>query len=81
MKVKDETDDRKDRERERDRDRDRGDRNWQDKSGMSMDFSTKVASNKVPDEQWVERLDMRIAALISRDKVDPKEYGGKDPDE
>lgn len=24
---------------------------------------------------------MRIAAVINRDKVDPKEYGGKDPDE
>ncbi|EJD54073.1 hypothetical protein AURDEDRAFT_110707 [Auricularia subglabra TFB-10046 SS5] len=66
-----EREDDKDRDRDRDarygrdRERDRDGRNWQDKS----------------DEQWVERLDMRIASLISRDKVDPKDYGGKDPDE
>ncbi|KAJ7727954.1 hypothetical protein B0H16DRAFT_1383253 [Mycena metata] len=33
------------------------------------------------DERWVEWLDSKIALLINREAVDPREYGGKSYDE
>lgn len=33
------------------------------------------------DERWLESLDMKIAVLINRDDVDPRDYGGKSYDE
>ncbi|KAF8211602.1 hypothetical protein K438DRAFT_1903521 [Mycena galopus ATCC 62051] len=33
------------------------------------------------DERWVEWLDSKIALLINRDGVDPRDYGGKSYDE
>jgi len=33
------------------------------------------------DERWLEWLDSKIALLISRDGVDPRDYGGKSYDE
>lgn len=63
------------------RERERDGRNWQDKSGRSLARSRRRRSNPPLDEQWIERLDMRMATLINREKVDPKDYGGKDPDE
>ncbi|KAJ6510279.1 hypothetical protein C8R47DRAFT_1097395 [Mycena vitilis] len=33
------------------------------------------------DERWVEWLDSKMALLIDRDAVDPREYGGKSYDE
>ena len=33
------------------------------------------------DEKWLESLDMKIAVLINRDGVDPRDYGGKSYEE
>jgi hypothetical protein len=33
------------------------------------------------DERWVEWLDSKMALLINRDGVDPRDYGGKSYDE
>ena len=33
------------------------------------------------DEKWLDWLDGRIALLIDRSSVDPREYGGKDEEE
>ncbi|KAF9268347.1 hypothetical protein L218DRAFT_954708 [Marasmius fiardii PR-910] len=33
------------------------------------------------DERWLEWLDSKIALLINRDNVDPRDYGGKNYDE
>jgi len=33
------------------------------------------------DERWLESLDMKIAVLINRDDVDPRDYGGKSYEE
>ena len=33
------------------------------------------------DERWLESLDMKIAVLINREGVDPRDYGGKSYDE
>jgi D-lyxose ketol-isomerase len=33
------------------------------------------------DERWLESLDMKIAVLINRDGIDPRDYGGKSYDE
>jgi hypothetical protein len=33
------------------------------------------------DERWLESLDMKIAVLINRDGVDPRDYGGKSYEE
>ncbi|THH33570.1 hypothetical protein EUX98_g514 [Antrodiella citrinella] len=33
------------------------------------------------DERWLEWLDSKIALLIDRSNVDPRDYGGKHPDE
>jgi hypothetical protein len=33
------------------------------------------------DERWLEWLDSKIALLINRDGVDPRDYGGKSYDE
>jgi hypothetical protein len=33
------------------------------------------------DERWVEWLDSKMALLVDRDGVDPRDYGGKSYDE
>lgn len=33
------------------------------------------------DERWLEWFDTKIALLINRDGVDPRDYGGKSYDE
>jgi hypothetical protein len=33
------------------------------------------------DERWLEWLDSKVALLINRDGVDPRDYGGKSYDE
>lgn len=33
------------------------------------------------DERWVEWLDSKVALLIDREGVDPRNYGGKHYDE
>jgi hypothetical protein len=33
------------------------------------------------DDRWLESLDMKIAVLINRDGVDPRDYGGKSYEE
>jgi hypothetical protein len=35
----------------------------------------------VVDERWLEWLDSKIALLINRDGVNPKDYGGKSYEE
>ncbi|KAH8106075.1 hypothetical protein BXZ70DRAFT_1037538 [Cristinia sonorae] len=34
-----------------------------------------------PDDRWLEWLDSKMALLIDRSSVDPRDYGGKHPDE
>jgi len=33
------------------------------------------------DERWLEWLDSKVALLINRNGVDPRDYGGKSYDE
>lgn len=33
------------------------------------------------DDRWLEWLDSKLALLISRDEVDPRDYGGKSYEE
>lgn len=68
---KDEIEDEKDKEKEA-----------QDKSkeGMFRERDPKHSDSrdlKRNEERWVEWLDNRIALLINRDGIDPREYGGK----
>ncbi|KAI0047290.1 hypothetical protein FA95DRAFT_1559257 [Auriscalpium vulgare] len=35
----------------------------------------------IPDERWLDWLDSKVALLINREGVDPREYGGKSYDE
>jgi hypothetical protein len=37
--------------------------------------------SSIVDERWLDWFDAKIALLINRDGVDPRDYGGKDYDE
>ena len=39
------------------------------------------AANLCTDERWLEWLDSKVALLINRDGVDPRDYGGKSYEE
>ncbi|KAL0565582.1 hypothetical protein V5O48_016438, partial [Marasmius crinis-equi] len=41
----------------------------------------KNQTGETSDERWLEWLDSKIALLINRDGVDPRDYGGKNYDE
>lgn len=41
----------------------------------------KHVEKKKLDERWLEWLDSKIALLINREGIDPRDYGGKSYDE
>ncbi|KAI0035628.1 hypothetical protein K488DRAFT_42774 [Vararia minispora EC-137] len=45
--------------------------------GTQKDKALEGRDWKRNDERWVEWLDSKVALLINRDGVDPREYGGK----
>ncbi|TCD62735.1 hypothetical protein EIP91_006460 [Steccherinum ochraceum] len=51
-----------------------------DKSPFKEKFSDKRDPGR-NDERWIEWLDSKIALLVDRNGVDPRDYGGKHPDE
>ncbi|EIW82450.1 hypothetical protein CONPUDRAFT_53735 [Coniophora puteana RWD-64-598 SS2] len=60
-----------------------------DEDKEKLGFSSKADSRDwkkggklvPPDERWFENFDAKIALLINRNGVDPREYGGKSTDE
>lgn len=65
--------------------RDRGyeTRDWKRNGGILIcRFHRRtVADLLFPDERWLDWFDAKIALLINRDGVDPRDYGGKDYEE
>jgi hypothetical protein len=56
-------------------------RDWK-RNGMSPQLSLLPPTDlQFSDERWLEWLDSKIALLIDRDGVDPRNYGGKHYDE
>ncbi|KZT20651.1 hypothetical protein NEOLEDRAFT_1140488 [Neolentinus lepideus HHB14362 ss-1] len=52
-----------------------------DKEPMNRDKPAENRDWKRNDERWLEWLDSKVALLINRDSVDPRDYGGKSYEE
>jgi hypothetical protein len=55
-------------------------RDWK-RNGACNDVRSKSIMTLDSDDRWLEWLDSKIALLIDRDNVDPRDYGGKNYDE
>ncbi|VDC04076.1 unnamed protein product [Peniophora sp. CBMAI 1063] len=47
------------------------------KESVKQDKLAEAKDWKRNDERWIEWLDSKVALLLKRDEVDPREYGGK----
>jgi len=56
-------------------------RDWKRNGSSARVVPLNLANLHFPDERWLEWLDSKIALLIDRDGVDPRNYGGKHYDE
>lgn len=66
------------------RDKDGKDKKDDKRNGDSSEhvpFALGVLKSYFVDGRWLEWLDSKIALLINRDGVDPREYGGKSTEE
>ncbi|KZT35530.1 hypothetical protein SISSUDRAFT_1025265 [Sistotremastrum suecicum HHB10207 ss-3] len=52
-----------------------------EKEKENKDKSAENREWKRNDERWIDWLDQKVALLINRDGVDPRDYGGKNYDE
>lgn len=57
-------------------------RDWK-RNGMRPQYFLMVITHSLAsaDERWLEWFDTKIALLINRDGIDPRDYGGKGYDE
>lgn len=55
-------------------------REWKRNGEIECPTSVTQTDN-VLDERWIDWLDQKVALLINRDGVDPRDYGGKNYDE
>ncbi|GBE79351.1 hypothetical protein BKA93DRAFT_812571 [Sparassis latifolia] len=51
-----------------------------DKEVMGKEKTSETRDWKRNDERWLEWLDSKVALLVNRDGVDPRDYGGKSYD-
>jgi hypothetical protein len=49
--------------------------------GFVCDVHVTILKAPRTDEKWVEWLESKIALLVNRDGVDPRDYSGKSYDE
>lgn len=57
-------------------------RDWKRNGAQALRHSfPHLADPRRKDERWLDWLDSKIALLINRDGVDPRDYGGKSYDE
>lgn len=47
----------------------------------ALSIYNPLADPALSDDRWEESLDQKTALLIDRDNVDPREHGGKSPEE
>lgn len=55
-------------------------RDWKRNGACECDLSLAIHKPSFPDERWLEWLDSKLALLINRDGVDPRDYNGKSYD-